>query len=654
MEITAKELIKRAEECAKKPGAGKELLEILNSLDEIFEQDSELLFGSASLLYSYGALNQKNRFFLLALHTLKMLDEKFPACYQENAQVPRLWGNVLFQLGRALEDLSFLESSLRHFEQAESGFGNRASFYWDWAEALQLVGSHSEEISDFKLAIDKYQKAKSLGCKSSYFLVRFGECLLSYGALQADPDFLEYPLSIFRQVIVENTQPEEVDLSHPFSVAYQQLALCLKLRYTLTHREKDFHAAEKAIQECILVIPQHAELWLEWGELYFYSGWMRKDSMRIEVALEKLSSSKIKSCDPLRAAALLGMSLAAFGYLIEDLKLIKDGQERIEIALEISSHSSQMIYAQGFCFLILGCFFLDAGLLAKAAHIFEKLSAIEARYSLFQTFLYWAEITDTLELAQKGVLEIASLAKAHPQSGLFFNDWGVALFRLELLMTTETELRVEYLEEACLRFKKAWELMGELDTLYNWGSALDHLGEITEEEEHFVGAVELFEKVLEQNLADFRVRARLGISLLHLSELTADHETLVRAIEHLSAAVEIEDDNELIICELGYALLNLSDFMYDETLPENGEHLRREAEKRLLQAAELGSGEACYHLACLYSLTGLYDASLQYLKKAEFYEALPSLDDLKRDEWLNGVKQTAGFQEFLTLRNEYG
>jgi tetratricopeptide (TPR) repeat protein len=154
-------------------------------------------------------------------------------------------------------------------------------------------------------------------------------------------------------------------------------------------------------------------------------------------------------------------------------------------------------------------------------------------------------------------------------------------------------------------------------------------------------------KAFEKKPTELHIRYHLGLALSHLGELTLNADCLTQAVELLESVAKIEQEDENVFCDLGYALLNLSELIFDSRHPEEGETKRREAEKALIRAAELGSGDACYHLACLYSLSGFYEASMHYLKKTEEAGQLPSKEDMEHDEWLEGVRSTEAFQDFL-------
>jgi hypothetical protein len=56
---------------------------------------------------------------------------------------------------------------------------------------------------------------------------------------------------------------------------------------------------------------------------------------------------------------------------------------------------------------------------------------------------------------------------------------------------------------------------------------------------------------------------------------------------------------------------------------------------------------AYYQLACLCSLTGRHEEGIYFLTKADDFDALPSLEEIVEDEWLDPLRETLACQEFL-------
>ena len=72
-----------------------------------------------------------------------------------------------------------------------------------------------------------------------------------------------------------------------------------------------------------------------------------------------------------------------------------------------------------------------------------------------------------------------------------------------------------------------------------------------------------------------------------------------------------------------------------------------------MQSAKLGYTEAYYHLAALYSLSCEYEKAILFLNKCVTFDALPPLDDILEDEWLENLRHTEIFQTFFERLKSY-
>ena len=66
-------------------------------------------------------------------------------------------------------------------------------------------------------------------------------------------------------------------------------------------------------------------------------------------------------------------------------------------------------------------------------------------------------------------------------------------------------------------------------------------------------------------------------------------------------------------------------------------------------SADTGNLTAYYQLACLYCLTGRYEEGLRFLKKADSFDALPYLEEILEDDWLEALGNTPEGREFLLV-----
>lgn len=655
----AEKFLDQAEELVETGGRGESLLEALESAEKLIPEDVSVLCRSARLLFRYGVLNSKGRFFLLALDKLKLAAEKNSLFFDTRYVWWQLWGNILVQLGKLVNDTSLFEMALEKYERASQACGSAdAEVYWDWADAWILLGQKSGELTDFQQGLAKFDMAARQEILSPFFRLDYAHALCLYGQLIGNPALLDTATAQLKGVISETYHAEGSEPAIVYLAAWRKIALVAKTRYQLSHTLEHFDEADKLLREAILTSPKNGELWLDWAEHFLYAGWIRREIKLVEMGLEKLTASKVKDCDPVRVSYLLGFGLVTFGLFLENLKLLREGNERIQAALEVAPDHIPLKFAEGFADLGFGIYFSDAGAFAKAATVFENqiqatACAVDDWYALFQTYMSWGLQEEDPSLVRKGLKAIKRVSELRPFSPVHLNEWGVALLRIRQL-EEEKERVQNCVEEAIALFQRAWDLAEEEETLYNWGCAYDLLGDITGDEEHYGKAIDLLSKALDKKPSQLHVRYHLGLALSHLGELVVNADCLSQAIEFLEAVAKIESDDENVWSDLGYALLNLAQAIDDPHHPQEGENRRRDAEKALLRAAELGSGDACYHLACLYSLTGLYEASLQYLYKADSADSLPALEDLEHDDWLDGIRSTQAFQDFLTAQGDNG
>ncbi len=657
----AEKFLNQADELIESRQQSEQLLEALDQAEKWGADDVSVLCRSARLLFRHGLLHGKGRFFLLALDKLKLVEEKNSLFLDTRYVWWQLWGNILIQVGKLLNDVSFFESALQKYQRAATVLERLTGqidpeLYWDWGDAWVLLGQKSGESSDLQQALAKFHQAHS-GATSIFFRLDYGNAYLHYGHLTGNPHTVEEGIALFRGVIADSYNPE-----HPPSIVYnaawRKLTLALKIRFQLSHTLSHFEEADRIFREAILACAKNSDLWLDWGDLYLLGGWIRRDLKLIETGLEKLTSSKIKECDPVRVSALLGFGLILLGLFLENLKLIKEGKGRIEGALEVDTGSRALSFASGFATLALALYFSDSSLFSNAVTLFEKgiqedARSVEYWHALFQTLMAWGVQSDDVGCLQKGISAISRLCTLRPYSAIHLNEWGVALMRLKQY-EEDRERQLVYLEEAIDKFRQAAELGEEEETLYNWGCALDLLGEVTGNEEEYCHAIELLSRALEKKPNFIHIRYHLGLAYSHLGELTLNPEYLQHAIDLFEAVAKLDPEDENIWNDLGYAQLNLAEAILSSFNPEGGARYRTEAEKSFIRATELGCADAYYHLACLYSLSGFYDASMRSLIKAGSAGVLPPATDLEHDEWLIGVRNTLAFQEFMATLGQIG
>jgi len=232
----------------------------------------------------------------------------------------------------------------------------------------------------------------------------------------------------------------------------------------------------------------------------------------------------------------------------------------------------------------------------------------------------------------------------------FLNDWGVSLMKMAEITSDKSylEAAVEKFEMALANFTEDHPDSFDPEWLYNYGCALDFLGDFYEEASYYEKAIKMLTKFLQIDSSYLHAHYNLASAYAHLGELVGDVDCFHKAIEHFQAFINEDNEDELVWNDYGLTLLNLADLLHDPSLPNLSQVCFAQAEEKFLHSISLGNGNAFYNLACLYSLTEHYPQAIHYMEKAEQQNALPPLDEMMEDEWLENLHQTQEFRNFLT------
>jgi tetratricopeptide (TPR) repeat protein len=140
------------------------------------------------------------------------------------------------------------------------------------------------------------------------------------------------------------------------------------------------------------------------------------------------------------------------------------------------------------------------------------------------------------------------------------------------------------------------------------------------------------------------IHYQLALVLSHLGELSGELDPFYKALHYFKLAAKHDEENDQILVDLAVTLINIAQSSSD-TLEI--ELCYKDAEAKLIQAVKAGNLQAYYQLAGLFSILRQTDKSLAFLMKTESFQALPSIEELLEDEWLDYVRTTEGFQNFL-------
>lgn len=649
--------IKRAE-AALEGGQEDLLVESCMVADELAVGYPEALLEIASVCYRFSVVHKNKKFAMVALATLRTLEEKDPFFLASDERASHLMGKLFDALYSQVGDESLLEKAVERYTCAldiSKDSSRRPLLFWDLGDAWTRLGVVSKEESDLRKAVDYFSKAAlATAPLPPHFWVDYGHALMEIGKQTGDSASLKEALEKFQKVIAELDALEERPEA-AYEQAFFYYALCAKALTEVTFEESDLLFADKVFEESLAAVPEESDLWLHWGELFLNFGWLHKEASWVDKGLEKLSSACNREASSFEGVVLFAQGLAMLGVLLEDFRLLKESEKHLTAVSEKenTSHSFQKSYA--FLLLGLGLYFSDETYLKKAIKELEKSLShashdVHTWYRLFEAGFSLAEITLERKWAKRCFTAIERTCELRAHVSLFFSEWGVALLRLRELHRDPSRL----VEQAVGKFKQAVKVRSQgidLKGFYHYGIALDLVGERMEDEGTMQEAIEVLKAVLERKPHSLNVAYHLAVALVHHGALTGEWESYHHAIDLLRRIVRIDCEDEVAFCDLGFALLH---FSQEEREPlhsdESSEELLIQAEQAFAQAAMLGNKDAFYPLACLEAKKGECVKAIDWLEKAAVQDALPELQELLEDEWLNDLRETAPFREFLLHR----
>lgn len=635
---------------------------VLQGAHQLAEGDHKVVesFDIASQISSYAPeilIQQGN---ILSSHRdnlrcLTLASHAFSRALQQDPSLFHGWvlhAQVLTDIGLFEGEPSYFIDACQNYERAFSLLNstepiNKEDFYWKWGFCLASHGKLSGEPLDFHQAIEKYRLAYQLGCRNADFFNDYGHSLADLAALLENQDYFAEALKFFTLAVKANPRGFE---------GWFNQACCLQCLIEFSPQDHLLEQAEQSFEKAAGIDAQSSRLWFKWGQLDALTGKIKRDQKKLESCLAKFAKAHEMEPDHAQILNCWGEAILYSGAQDERLDLLEDAKSKILASLEIYPEDPNSWYLYGSCLNELGRYFSDEEVYHQAIEKFQYGLSLTRHhpllwYGLALSNFALGELTEQQSLFEKAVRYCGRVIECGGgEFAQFWNDWGVALLKL-----AETTEQPAHVESAIEKFEKALKLPVEniegqdvdLEWVYNYGSAFDLLGELTEEPAHCEKAVQILTQVLQLDPEYTHARYNLALALSHLGEATTDVELYKKSLEHFQILVENDPEDEMIHLDYGMSLTNLALLIYDVHHPEPSQALHRLAENHLMQAAVLGNSQAYYQLAGLYSITGHLDQAMHYLEKAQTFDALPGIDDLLHDEWLEGLRKIPAFRQFI-------
>lgn len=562
------------------------------------------------------------------------------------------WGNILVRIGVFTNDLIYFQQADEKFAEAErlsSQAGKYIdSLYWHWGVCWSHLGKHSGEAVDFFCSLEKFRKGEELGFEIGEFHNDYGNILIDLACLLGKEELFVEAADHYEKAT--SLTPSNYESWLNLSCTYQRL-------YDFTGSRDYFHKADECFERTSEMHQDDPVIWLRWAELYSNAGKNSRDVQRLQQSFEKFKKSdEIEPGNPFVMLRWSEAQMLAASYS-ENLEQLRDAEAKIGMVLKALPHLPEAWYLYGLCLGELGRYFAADEYYSKAIEKFNRgLELKGAHPSLIhgKALAYYSigELNSDVAAIEKALEHFAEVSEAGkrvlPQ---VLNDWGVALMKLGEMTNERAPV-----EEAALKFEEAinGRLDGfegddiELEWLYNYGCAMDFLGDFHDEPVYYEKAIQVLMHVLKIDPEYIHARYNLALALSHLGELNSDIECFHQALEQFHEVVVHDSEDEITWNDYGLALLNLAVLTADSVKNERSQDLFSQAEAKLLHATHLGSLHAYYNLGCLYALTNNPAAAIHYLEKAENSGALPPSDDVIHDEWLDNLRDQPSYRSLIS------
>ena len=590
-----------------------------------FDIASQISSNNPEILVQQGAILLSHR---ENMRCLSLASQVFARALEADPSLLQAWilrASALTEIGLFENEASFFNESHQHFEKAFFLLNSSqesidlADFFWKWGFCLASLGKLSGEPLDFHQSIEKFHRANESGCRSAQFYLDFGHSFADLAALLEKPEYFAEALKLFHQAV-------NCDLT-AFDGWYNQ-ACCLQCLIEFNHHDHLFEEAERSFERAAEINPDSSQLWLNWGQLETTIGKSKRDLRKLESSLEKFS--KAYQIDPGHPQILNSWAetVLFLGSQEERLDLLQAARAKILTSLEIHPEDPHTWYLYGSCLNELGRYFNNEESYHQAIEKFQYGLSLTRQHPLLWYGLALAhfalgELTEQQSYYEKAVRHCARVIECGGAGfAQFWNDWGVALLKLAEMseQPSHVELAIEKFERA---LKQPVEnLEGEdvdLEWVYNYGSAYDLLGELTDDPAHCEKAVQILTQVVQLDPDYTHARYNLALALSHLGEFLFDVELYQKAIDHFQYLLGNDSEDEMIHLDYGMSLTNLGLLIQDANHPEPAHALFKLAENHLMQAAALGNTQAYYQLAGLYSITGHLDQAMHYLERSQSY-----------------------------------
>ncbi|MCH9811871.1 hypothetical protein K0U07_03795, partial [bacterium] len=623
---------------------GLALFDLAESLDP---KNHKILFEQGSSLFEYGKSKRIKKYLLLANKKFK----KALALFDTHFAALNGLATSLFLLSRMTGDHHFLLDARKYYKKAldnsdDIPANTLSETYWHYGKVNYLLSKKSEEVSDLSIALNAHKNAYALNENlGPSFWSSYSACALSLGNQINDSKLYLEAIKFQKNAIAK----ESSNWRH-----WYQLARSLSKLFFTSSDEDHFLQANESFITAAKLNPTGDSFYLSWAKLLFTSGKKTKEIKRLYSAVEKCSFAHILNAKNPRTYSIWSIALAEIGSIKEELSLLYDAENKANEGAVYSSRSTDLYFAKGYALFAQAKYFGDADLYHQAIERFQEGLSIDRTchklwHHLGCTYSILAKVENDPTYYDRAIKFFTRAIHLKMKSTYLFT------YAETLLEIAEIQNDEALLGDAITHFQQAISLNKnaifiQTDSLAKYAKALDLYGDYKNEKNYYVQAIDVLKKILLVDPSFPNIHHKLGLVYDHLGELLEDREVLEKALIHYKIAEKTSYENAALFADHAVTKIHLAEL---SLTTEDRHHLYKEAEYKLMQSAKLGYTESYYHLATLYSLSCEYEKAVHFLHKCENFDALPHLDDLLEDDWLENLRHTELFHNFIEHLKSY-
>jgi tetratricopeptide (TPR) repeat protein len=607
-------------------------------------ENATIWFRQGLAFFEYGSEEGKEKSLLLASKHFKIAVGFDPLYFE--AWVA--WGNVLLQLGRFHEEHHYHLDAREKYQKALSlsiegrSDESLSELFWDYGTVWTEIAGHSGEALDYHLAIQAFESSLTHDAKPpAEFWNDYATACLQLGLLINDQG------RVLQAVELLHTS---VDLMPGYIDGWTLLADTYTQAYLNSMDERFATKGCDAYARAIRLSPKTPEIWLSWAQLLGETGRLNKNIKPLISSIEKCAKAAALDSENTDVISQWVESLSYLGALAGRIDLLVEAEQKIIKATELYPEEPDLWRAYGICLMSFARYYEDSEYDELAI---EKLqyglsldrSNAEIWHALGLAHKHSADLTDEEAMIERSVRFLSKAMEMKSGCPSLMFDAACAY-----LHHSEAMDEVGTLDQAIAIFENLVQnhrgaLLNHPEWLFEYACCLDWLGEYSGEEKDFTRAIEVFSHVLLIDPDYAKIHHRIAACYVQIGHAVGEAEHYKRALHHFRLAIRQDEENDTIWLEWGLCLIHLAEHTIDT---EFVDQIYLDAEQKISKAGSLGNPQAYYTLACLYSILRKTDDAMHFIHEAMNAKALPMLDELLEDEWLENLRETELFSSFVT------